>query len=46
MTIAMQLLCRVVRRRLSKGEALNEILLDYPKLTEKERDQLLQELGH
>lgn len=46
MTVAMQLLCRVVRRRLSKGEVLNEILLDYPRLTEEERNRLIQELGH
>ena len=37
MTMALNLLCRVIRRRVSKGEELNSILRDYPKLTEVEQ---------
>lgn len=37
MTMALSLLCRVVRRRLEKGEELETILRDYPRLTEEER---------
>ena len=40
MTVAMQLLCRVVRRRLQKGDCLEDILRDYGKLTEAETLQL------
>ena len=34
------LLYRVVRRRLAEGESLEEVLLDYTKLTEDERERL------
>lgn len=37
MTMALNLLCRVIRRRLLKGEELDSILRDYPKLTEAEQ---------
>lgn len=36
MTAALSLLCRVIRRRLAKGEALETVLRDYPKLTDTE----------
>lgn len=36
MTIALNLLCRVIWRRLENGEELNMILQDYPKLTDAE----------
>lgn len=36
MTVALSLLCRVIRRRLAKGEALEAVLRDYPKLTDAE----------
>lgn len=36
MTAALVLLCRVVRRRVNKGESLDNVLKDYPKLTEEE----------
>lgn len=38
MTMALTLLCRVVRRRVEKGENLEAVLADYPKLTEQERE--------
>lgn len=37
MTMALNLLCRVIRRRMARGEALEAILLDYPRLTEEEQ---------
>lgn len=36
MTLAWKLLLRVVRRRVSNGETLDDVLRDYPKLTEEE----------
>ena len=36
MTLALSLLCRVVRRRISQGETLEYVLASYPKLTEEE----------
>ena len=36
MTMALNLLCRVIRRRLERGENLDAILADYPRLTEEE----------
>ena len=42
MTIALNLLCRVVRRRLARGEELEAVLADYPKLTEAERESVRQ----
>lgn len=44
MTMALSLLCRVVRRRMSLGEKLEEILADYPKLTEDEREELKKDI--
>ena len=38
---AISILLRVVRRRISKGEILNSILADYPRLTEDEREQIV-----
>lgn len=37
MTMALKLLCRVIRRRVEQGESLEAVLKDYPKLTEEER---------
>lgn len=45
MTLALSLLCRVIRRRLARGEALEAVLADYPKLTEAERTELLAQLA-
>lgn len=41
MTIALKLLLRVVRRRISNGEELDAVLNDYPRLTESERTEIL-----
>lgn len=38
MRLALQVLLRVVRRRVANGEALVEVLADYPKLTEAEKE--------
>ena len=38
MTLALTLLCRVIRRRMTQGEELEAILADYPRLTEAERE--------
>ncbi len=40
MTMALSLLCRVVRRRVERGEDLEAVLADYPKLTEAEKAQV------
>lgn len=37
MTLALTLLCRVIRRRMFRGEKLEAVLLDYPRLTEAEQ---------
>lgn len=44
MTIALTLLCRVVRRRLTRGETLETVLADYPRLTEEEKERLMETL--
>ncbi len=45
MTMALSLLCRVARRRVEKGEDLEAVLRDYPKLTEDEREEVRAALG-
>ena len=40
MTLAMTLLLRVVRRRVDRGEALDDVLAGYPKLTEADRAEI------
>ena len=45
MTIALSLLCRMVRRRVEQGEDLETVLADYPKLTDTEKDQVRAALG-
>ena len=41
MTLKLKLLCRVVRRRVERGEELTEVLKDYPKLTEEQREEIV-----
>ena len=49
MTLKLKLLCRVVRRRVERGEDLSEVLTavlaDYPRLTEKQRDEIVEALN-
>ena len=45
MTMALNLLCRVVRRRVESGETLEAVLSDYPKLTDEERKTVLSTIG-
>lgn len=40
MTGKLNLLIRVVRRRVSNGEKLEEVLQDYPKLKPEEADEV------
>lgn len=45
MTAAVSMLCRVVQRRICKGESLDTILMDYPRLTDQERDTVRAACG-
>lgn len=45
MTMALSLLCRVVRRRVEKGEELEAVLREYPRLTEEEREAVREACG-
>ena len=45
MTLKLKLLCRVVRRRVERGEDLSEVLKDYPRLTEQQRDEIVEALN-
>lgn len=45
MTLALTLLCRVIRRRVARGEDLEAVLAEYPKLTDAERTELLAQLA-
>lgn len=45
MSTAVALLCRVVRRRVERGENLAEILKDYPKLTAEQRAEIVEALS-
>lgn len=38
MTTALKLLCRVIQRRMEKGEELEAVLRDYPRLSGEERE--------
>lgn len=45
MSTAVALLCRVARRRVERGEDLFEVLKDYPRLTEKQRDEIIENVN-
>lgn len=45
MSTAVALVCRVARRRVERGEKLSEVLKDYPKLTEKQRDEIVENVN-
>lgn len=42
MSTAVALLCRVVRRRVERGEDLSEVLKDYPRLTAEQRAEIVE----
>ena len=44
MSTAVALLCRVVRRRVERGEELTEVLKDYPRLTAEQRAEIVEAL--
>ena len=43
MTLKLKVLLRVVKRRMESGETPEEVLADYPKLTEEEREEIMAE---
>lgn len=45
MSTAVALLCRVVRRRVERGEDLAEVLKDYPRLTAEQRAEIVKALS-
>ena len=45
MSVALRLLCRVIQRRVDRGEGLEAVLADYPRLTEKERETVRDACG-
>lgn len=45
MSTAVALLCRVVRRRVERGEDLSEVLKDYPRLTAEQRAEIVRALS-
>ena len=45
MTLKLKLLCRVERRRVERGEELTALLADYPRLTEKQRAEIVETLN-
>ena len=45
MSTAVALLCRVARRRVERGEELTAVLEDYPRLTEKQRAEIVETLS-
>ena len=42
MMLKLKLLCRVVRRRVERGEDLSEVLKDYPRLTAEQRAEIVE----
>lgn len=45
MTLKLKLLCRVVRRRVERGEDLSEVLKDSPRLTAEQRAEIVRALS-
>ena len=45
MSTAVALLCRVVRRRVERGEDLSEVLKDYLRLTAEQRVEIVRALS-
>lgn len=45
MNLFLRMACRVIERRMNEGEPFEQIVVDYPKLTEEEIKQIKAELG-
>ena len=37
----MRIITRVIKRRVDAGEDIDDVFLDYPKLTEEEKEQIM-----
>lgn len=46
MTMELNLLCRVIRRRVENGEKLETVFRDYPRITEEERAEVKSVLSN
>ena len=46
MTLALKLLVRVVKRRVERGEPLDAVLRDYPRLPEEEKERVRKSLRY
>lgn len=44
--VVKNIMLRVIRRRMVEGESVEDILADYPKLTEDEKSELKEALGY
>ena len=42
--VVKNIMLRVIRKRMAEGETVEEILADYPKLTEEEKQELTEAL--
>ena len=42
--VVKNIMLRVIRKRMAEGEMVEEILADYPKLTEEEKQELTEAL--
>ena len=45
MNLFLRMACRVIERRMEEGEPFEQIVVDYPKLTDEEVKQIQAELG-
>lgn len=44
--VVKNIMLRVIRKRMAEGETVEEILSDYPRLTEDEKNELKEVLGY
>ena len=45
MNLFLRMACRVIERRMNAGESFEQIVVDYPKLTDEEIQQIKSEIG-
>ena len=45
MSLALKIACRTIRRRLLSGEAWADVLMDYPRLTYSQKQEIKEQLG-